>query len=1275
MNKQRQQLAIVLSAMVVAMVAVVSLVFVVGSLVHAADPVIGELNAPEHFVISGTTLTGLSASGKSIADSCDELHITIPDGVTSLDCSSSWNITKLSSIEVPVSLINFQGGYSFREATKLTSVNYLGTIDQWLQINFNGTFSSPFCSRIAKLFIQGEELSGLIKLNTIKTNIFFNVKNNFSVECTEDVTSIGNNAFNNSGLTGIDLSQSSVTTVGNNAFADCNLSKLELPATVTTIGNGLFWNANINCIDLSQTEITEIPKNCFQQCKATYVLMPAKVTSIGANAFNTGDISMCIFQNAAVMNNYKSRDDFSSMYKSRSTYPIGLQINLTDPNGQQSIYSEKRLAGANFADWYYENGEWVQNADHTAATLPELPTGYVWQDDVGNELTTASLQQTITDAQAAGELVTINATAVEKAQPPVEITAPTADTRAFVYNGAAQTYAPVGFDDSTMTIANQTRTDAGTQTVTVTLKGNAVFAGTDQNSMDFTFTIAPAPMTAGATGGDAIYNGQPQPTVIQGTVNLCAGATAADQASIHWEYSYDSTHWQDTMPTMINAATMTIYYRVTAQNHTEATGTVTARVNPQTVSVPAADTTSYVYTGAAQTYQIAASDLYTVTNNVQTAVGTYHVSVALSNPQNYVWADGGTDALDYIFTIHAAPFSGDLAYTAYNGVYDGQVHDAIAITSPANDGSPYTWTFSTDGTTYTATMPQYTAVGHYPIYFKLSADGQEDYVDTCTVVITKAPLTVTIPAQDVMQKTAPVWGVPTVTGLVAGDDAADVIELYCPTYDAASAAVGSTHNILARVQSAYSGNYEIAQMNPGQLTVVKNPDLPEAPDNPDNPDVPEKPQINAPTANPQVFTYNGQTQIYRPVGFNAATMEIINNTRTNVGSQTVTVRLKDAANVFADTQTNAVEFTFTIQSAEIIVRKNSNAWFDERVDGELVGDLSISFLDKDTNGNYKYIVTGDDARLNILFKNKLYAVGEDDASGDSYDTTVAPLINKNTAAGRYEIYYQITDPSGNHLVKEGVWRIEIAGKDEYVIVIFNKPFTVTYGMDYVNQLKAKIFDPEAAYITVYTFTDGFKQVMPLEQFAALVDVNVTAKYPNQYGFQNIGKYDIEFTYKATAEESRTLIYRESNLDFNTNEDMLTIKPAELGVNWGTMEYTYRDGATYDIVAELTGHKMFVESDDLQLKFVIRTVNGQIIDQITAPGSYQIEAMLVDNLGNFVIADASRSRIMVVSEPASGFLGIPWLIWIIVGAVAALFVILLLLIIFLRKSSMHAKQGV
>ena len=102
-----------------------------------------------------------------------------------------------------------------------------------------------------------------------------------------DVTAIGDNAFNGS----INLEEitipNAVTSIGNAAFASCSgLTSIEIPDSVTSVGNAAF----ASCASLTSATIgsgvTSISTNMFVSCTSlTSIEIPDSVTSIGNSPF------------------------------------------------------------------------------------------------------------------------------------------------------------------------------------------------------------------------------------------------------------------------------------------------------------------------------------------------------------------------------------------------------------------------------------------------------------------------------------------------------------------------------------------------------------------------------------------------------------------------------------------------------------------------------------------------------------------------------------------------------------------------------------------------------------------------------------------------------------------------------------------------------------------------------------------------------------------------------------------------------------------------------
>ena len=84
--------------------------------------------------------------------------------------------------------------------------------------------------------------------------------------------------------------------------------------------------------------------------------------------------------------------------------------------------------------------------------------------------------------------------------------------------------------------------------------------------------------------------------------------------------------------------------------------TATLTFNKASVSKPAQDSTSFVYNGNEQTYQLAENSLYTISGNKQTNAGNYNVIISLKDKNNYQWNDETIADLSYCFNIAKATY-------------------------------------------------------------------------------------------------------------------------------------------------------------------------------------------------------------------------------------------------------------------------------------------------------------------------------------------------------------------------------------------------------------------------------------------------------------------------------------------------------------------------------------------------------------------------------------------------------------------------------------------
>ncbi len=91
-----------------------------------------------------------------------------------------------------------------------------------------------------------------------------------------------------------------------------------------------------------------------------------------------------------------------------------------------------------------------------------------------------------------------------------------------------------------------------------------------------------------------------------------------------------------------------------------------------------------------------------------------------------------------------------LVAEGYTGVYDGLNHDGVTAKDVTGDveGDVWTYTYSTDGETYTAEMPQYKDVGTYTVYVKAENPNYEGDKLITTVPVEITPATIVVTADD-----------------------------------------------------------------------------------------------------------------------------------------------------------------------------------------------------------------------------------------------------------------------------------------------------------------------------------------------------------------------------------------------------------------------------------------------------------------------------------------------------------------------------------------------
>ncbi|MEZ4778739.1 MAG: leucine-rich repeat domain-containing protein [Flavobacteriaceae bacterium] len=108
-----------------------------------------------------------------------------------------------------------------------------------------------------------------------------------------DVTAIGNNSFDNSGLTDISI-PTSVTTIGQQAFLNNSLTSINIPNTVTEIGQAAFAANSLTSIVVPDSVIS-LGDSAFEGNALTSATLPDALTAIGNNVFTSNNLTSFTF--------------------------------------------------------------------------------------------------------------------------------------------------------------------------------------------------------------------------------------------------------------------------------------------------------------------------------------------------------------------------------------------------------------------------------------------------------------------------------------------------------------------------------------------------------------------------------------------------------------------------------------------------------------------------------------------------------------------------------------------------------------------------------------------------------------------------------------------------------------------------------------------------------------------------------------------------------------------------------------------------------------------
>ncbi len=207
----------------------------------------------------------------------------------------------LTSVQIPASVTAI-GLNAFNGCNALTTVNFLGTIDEWVAIQFKNNYANPVaCAK--ELKINGSKVESVVLENSttsISDYAFYNCSSLASIQIPASATSIGKNAFYNcTSLASIQI-PASVTTIGESAFGYCaSLASITVDASNEQYKDidGNLYNKEGNTLiqyavgketaEFSIPDgVTNIEALAFSNCSAlNTITIPDNVTTVSEDAF------------------------------------------------------------------------------------------------------------------------------------------------------------------------------------------------------------------------------------------------------------------------------------------------------------------------------------------------------------------------------------------------------------------------------------------------------------------------------------------------------------------------------------------------------------------------------------------------------------------------------------------------------------------------------------------------------------------------------------------------------------------------------------------------------------------------------------------------------------------------------------------------------------------------------------------------------------------------------------------------------------------------------
>ena len=386
-----------------------------------------------------------------------------------------------------------------------------------------------------------------------------------------------------------------------------------------------------------------------------------------------------------------------------------INVNPTDAKIEYSIDGEN----------YSETVPTITETSSFTVTVRASKTGYKTQ----------IITETVKVNKAEGKL-TLSATSGT-------LTYPTSGTFTVSGNTGTLSVASNNTNIATVSVSGNTvtvkpGTTAGKATITVT---SAEASNYNEKSATYEATVQNGTISLSATPYTGTYDGKAHNAYT--SVNV----TPSDAKL---EYSINGGTYSTTMPTITNTSSFTVTVKASKAGYKTQIKTETVRVNKADGKLTLS-ATSGIYTyptsgtftvsGNTGTLSVASNNTNiatvsvsgnTVTVKPGTTAGKATITVTSAAATNY-----NQKSATYTATVNNGTIS--LSATPYTGTYDGKAHNAITkVTVTPSDAKIE---YSTDGKTYSTTMPKITNTSSFTVTVRASKAGYKTQSTTQTVKV------------------------------------------------------------------------------------------------------------------------------------------------------------------------------------------------------------------------------------------------------------------------------------------------------------------------------------------------------------------------------------------------------------------------------------------------------------------------------------------------------------------------------------------------------------